>query len=102
MSLVSARAIVMAGLSRCPVCGAAVQEAERSCHTTTGVELETVVFECEAALYLQTGGAIGVSRRSSSENENAENVVVTNSRALMKNSVEISGRFEVVALCNHF
>lgn len=56
MNVDSARSAVMASLSRCPVCGAAMQEAEKS------ETLEIVVFECEAALYLQAGGTIAVSR----------------------------------------
>lgn len=56
MSIVAARTAVMARLSRCPVCGAAMQETEKS------DILETIVFECEAALYLQTGGIIAASR----------------------------------------
>ena len=56
MSMVAARAAVMAGLGRCPVCGAAVQEAE------TSDNLETIVFDCEAAFYLQPGGVIAASR----------------------------------------
>lgn len=56
MTLIAARSTIMARLSRCPVCGAAVQEAEKSNN------LETVTFDCEAALYLQPGSIIGVSR----------------------------------------
>lgn len=56
MTLIAARAALMAGLSRCPVCGAAIQEAEKSDN------LETVVFACEAAFYLQPGGIIAASR----------------------------------------
>lgn len=56
MTIAAARAAIMAGLGRCPVCGAAVQEAEKSDN------LETVVFECEAAFYLQPGGIIAASR----------------------------------------
>lgn len=56
MKLTSARSAIMAHLFRCPVCGAAVLEAEKSDN------LETVAFVCEAAFYLQTGSIIGVSR----------------------------------------
>jgi hypothetical protein len=60
MTLAAARATIMAGLARCPVCGAAVLEAEKSDN------LETVSFECEAAFYLQAGSIIAVSRICSS------------------------------------
>ena len=56
MTLIAARATIMAKLGRCPVCGAAVQEAEKSDN------LETIVFDCEAAFYLQPGGVIAASR----------------------------------------
>lgn len=56
MTIIAARASIMANLGRCPVCGAAVFEAEKSDN------LETIVFECEAAFYLQPGGVIAASR----------------------------------------
>ena len=56
MTMIAARAAVMAQLFRCPVCGAVVREAE------TSDNLETIVFACEAAFYLQPGGIIAASR----------------------------------------
>ncbi len=56
MKLLAARATIMANLSHCPVCGAGTREAEKSDN------LETIVFDCEAAFYLQPGGIIAASR----------------------------------------
>jgi hypothetical protein len=56
MTIIAVRATIMANLSRCPVCGEAVHEVEKSDN------LETIVFECEAAFYLQPGGVIAASR----------------------------------------
>ena len=56
MTLIAARAAVMARMVRCPVCGADAREAEKSDN------LETIAFACEAAFYLQRGGIIAASR----------------------------------------